>query len=184
MSLGPLRASLLRAVELLEASGRPGAFIGGLGVIVWGRPRVTQDLDLLVDLPARCVRDFLALASERGYLFDVEEAALLSEGGFLRIIHSDEPAIPLDLLVADTPLAEQAIQRAKAVPLEGAEVPLISGEDLLLLKLVAFRPKDTFDIEGLVDALGERLDRAYLERWAARLGLEGRLAAMLGELDE
>jgi predicted nucleotidyltransferase len=185
MSLGPLRIALLEAVELLRDSGRSGAFIGGLGVIVWGTPRMTQDLDLLLDLPTAEAAAFLALASERGYSFDADEAALLSQdrGGFLRLLHHDHRQIPLDLLVADSPLQQEALTRARRVVLAGEEVPLISGEDLVLLKLVAFRPKDTFDIESVVDALADSLDRAYLDRWASRLGLEARLAAMLGDDD-
>lgn len=183
MTLGPLRGALRRATKLLRDSGREGAFIGGLGVIVWGRPRITQDVDLLVDLPADAVAAFVELARDSGYSFDAEEAALLSEGGFLRLIDDSAPAVPLDVLVADTPLQQRALERARTIELEGDQVRVISAEDLVLLKLIAFRPKDTFDVETVVDALGESLDRGYLEQWASRLGLEARLSTVLGDDD-
>jgi len=179
VSLQPLQDSLLRALRLLRASGARGAFGGGLAVIVWGRPRVTQDLDLLVDLDSERAERLLALAAQQGYRFDFAEAALLLEGGFLRLEPVADPPIALDLLVADTPLHQQALARARVFELAGEQVPVLTAEDLILLKLVAFRPKDTFDLETVIDAMGDRLDLPYLRAWADRLRLRERLETFL-----
>ena len=72
-----------------------------------------------------------------------------------------------------------AMALAKMGPAAGEAVPVLAPEDLILLKLVAFRPKDTFDLETVIDATRELLDVDYLRGWADRLRLRDRLEAFL-----
>jgi predicted nucleotidyltransferase len=185
----PLEDALRRALRLLGRSGLRGAFGGGLAVIIWGQPRVTQDLDLVLEVGRDAVADLLQAAREEGYTFEADAAACaeeLLEGGFLRLVPpADAAPVSLDLLLADTPLQRQALDRARTFELAGLQVPVLSPEDLILLKLVAFRPKDTFDLETVIDAVRETLDVDYLRGWADRLELRSRLEAFLArEPDE
>ena len=54
----------------------------------------------------------------------------------------------------------------------GIEVAIAAPEDLILYKLIACRPKDEADIEGIVQRRGDKLDIAYLRKWAEWLSRE------------
>jgi hypothetical protein len=55
---------------------------------------------------------------------------------------------------------------------------VVSPEDLLLLKLLADRPRDRADIADLLLVAGP-LDMPYVRAWANRLGLDERLERAL-----
>jgi len=57
------------------------------------------------------------------------------------------------------------VARATRVPLAGALVPFATAEDLVIHKLLAGRPRDVEDVEGVVRRRGAALDWAYLHRW-------------------
>lgn len=177
----PLLEAIKRAVSLLRRSGLRGSFGGGVAVIIWGQPRVTQDLDLVLEVDDDQIEPFLELARGDGYTTEEDPRELL-EGGFLRL-EAPESAAPvaLDLLRADTPLHSQALDRSRTFELAGERIPVLAPEDLILLKLVAFRPKDTFDLETVIAATRETLDLVYLRRWADRLQLRSRLETFLEE---
>ena len=51
---------------------------------------------------------------------------------------------------------------------------LVSPEDLVLLKLLAGRPKDFVDVGDILFIQGQ-LDQEYLHRWATQLGISSAL---------
>ncbi len=53
---------------------------------------------------------------------------------------------------------------------EGWEGWFVTAEDLILLKLLANRPKDRVDVADIL-FVQVTLDEAYLRRWAATLGI-------------
>ena len=55
------------------------------------------------------------------------------------------------------------IRRAVVRELEGHRIRLASVEDLLLMKLVADREKDTADVRRLIRRHRNTIDRAYLK---------------------
>jgi len=177
----PLAAALGRALSLLRRAGLRGSFGGGLAVIVWGQPRVTQDLDLLLEIDAGQIDSFFATARSDGYRVE-DDARELLEGGFVRLLPPEgTPPVALDILRADTPLHLEALTRSRSFVLGDDTVPVLAPEDLILLKLIAFRPKDTFDLETVITASRDTLDTVYLRRWADRLHLRERLEAFLAE---
>ncbi len=179
----PLAATIRKAQDLLERAGVRGVLIGGVTVVAWTEPRLTKDVDLVVDLASDDVSRLLTASGEVGYGWDDEEVALLPEGGFLRLVPTDPSLalLPIDVLLNDTDLHQQVLDRALTVDLHGREVLLATAEDAMLLKLVAFRPQDTLDLDAFVEHLRERLDLPYLRQWADRLQVRGRLEVYLAD---
>jgi hypothetical protein len=56
----------------------------------------------------------------------------------------------------------------------------MSPEDVVLLKLLAYRRKDQLDVEEILK-ISVDLDLDHLRQWAARLGVSERLEAFLRE---
>ncbi len=175
----PFAAAIARASAFHTRAGLPAAFIGGLAVIGWGEVRMTKDVDLLVDLRESSVAEVLAVAAECGYQWDDDEAALLEAGGFLRLEPVAGEKIPLDLISADTEFHRSALGRAVTVHFMDLDIELATAEDLILMKLIAFRPQDTLDLDTVFERRAAELDRDYLRGWADKLGVAGKLAMWL-----
>jgi hypothetical protein len=54
-----------------------------------------------------------------------------------------------------------------------------SAEDLLLQKLKIGRAQDFIDASGIAERMHATLDKRYLARWAAKLGVSAELAHVL-----
>jgi hypothetical protein len=161
-TLGDLKA-------FLEARRIPYAVIGGMAVSVRGEPRQTADIDLVaaIDVP----QGLELLATLPGGPFEplLEEAADLLAVAFVLPMRHRDTGVKVDLALALTGFEEAAITRATPVLLLGQSVPVITGEDLLLMKLLAGRPRDESDAAALVARSGHSLDWDFLRRTAAAL---------------
>lgn len=132
-------ANALATSERLRHLGIPHALVGGLAVGIHGHPRATRDVDFLVGPEAFVTTQPLSV-------FRPELISILQLGA-------------IDLLAAlpDDPLLAGAIQ----LPGEG-ELPVVSIEILVLMKLRAARAQDLADIEHLVRA---GMDLAAVSAW-------------------
>jgi hypothetical protein len=88
----------------------------------------------------------------------------------------------LDLFFVSTDLLESAWKRKKTMPFLGADRAILTAEDMILLKLLAWRRKDAADMEDLV-RLNAKLDRTYVMKWAGRMELTARMEEFFREID-
>src|SRR5258708_21771448 len=108
-----LAGELIRAVELLAdtfaAKSIRYAVVGGLATLLRGRPRFTQDVDILLDVPQLALPGLLDELSRRGFDFDpatvireyVRENMTAFRFGAVRIDWL-KPVLPLyNLAIAD-----------------------------------------------------------------------------------
>lgn len=159
----------------LEASALQYVVIGGHAVNAWLEPRFTADIDLTVAADPAALERLSEALESMGWRLETEHGAGLPSGpDFVRFARDeDEPVI--ELQSAKTEFQEEVIRRA-VVSGEGAGLRVATPEDLVVLKLIAFRPKDRVDLIGLVALPG--LDWHYVDRWAAVWEVTGRLARM------
>jgi len=134
----------------LDAAQVGYALIGGLAVAVWGAPRATKDIDLLVqreDLPAA-----LAVARRQGFTL----AALpfeFKDGTEVQRVNKVDAAgnlMTIDLMIVDKNLAEAWGSRVR-LPFGTGHVTVVSRDALIAMKVRAARPQDIADIQNLKD---------------------------------
>lgn len=142
-------------------AGLAYAIIGGHAVNVWLEPRFTADLDVTVAAnPAALARARAGLEAA-GYVVTLEHGAGLPSGpDFVRFTRGPHDP-PIEVQAAKTRLQEELIARARREP-DG--VLVATPEDLIVLKLIAHRPKDLADLAGLVILPG--IDWPYVEERA------------------
>jgi len=169
----PLRKLFDDLRDALEGSGVPYAVMGGIAASAWGLPRFTHDIDIAVNLRASEIGRLLAALEKRGYLVPEEfrrgwtdELAGTRKIAVKRVV--GKHVWDIDLFLAESDFLRSALARKKLVDLDGRQTPLITPEDLIVLKLVAWRPKDQGDIDDLLLVVGS-LDETYLREWAGRL---------------
>jgi hypothetical protein len=156
-----IETALVRLAGFLDAASIPHMMIGGIANLRWGRPRLTQDIDVTVLVPEAGLSAFLA---EVARAYTVLPRDPLEFAQRTRVIPVRDPGgVRVDLILATLPYEEEAVRRAVPFPVAGRPVRLCTAEDLILHKIVSSRPRDREDVAGIVARQGERLDREYLD---------------------
>ena len=147
--------------------------IGGFANLYWGRPRLTQDVDVTIQVPESGWPGFLTRVGERFRVLSRDPIAFARETRVVPVA-TRSAGVRVDLVFAGLPYEEAAIRRATRVDIAGTSVRLCTAEDLVLHKLASKRPRDLDDVEGVILRQGRALDRSYLDP------LVSELAAILG----
>jgi hypothetical protein len=134
-----------------------------------GEPRFTADVDVvaLIDVErALTLIDQLDESPFRPLFPGVEEVL---RKAFMLPLHHRETNITVDLALGLTGFEQAVVTRATPVSVKDCELPIATAEDLLLLKLIAGRPRDTDDAFRIVVKQADALDWSYLEETGADL---------------
>lgn len=174
---------VLRIVsDRLEAARLPFMLTGSFAMAYYGRPRMTRDLDIVVSLREDDVSDIVTALSPDFYIdADSVRAAVISQRLF-NLMHF-ATSIKVDLIVRKSAEYRQVeFARRQPVQIHGVSTWIVSREDLILSKLVWAKDSGSElqrrDVKTLLD---ESMDRAYLDHWASRLGVDEALAEIVHE---
>lgn len=175
----PLARTLAHVLEAVRESGARAAVAGGIAQQVWGRVRATRDLDLLVALESD--QDLSVALNKRGFRTSRPPKVLddMTLRSFVREDSASFVDVTVGILLVRDGLGLEAVRRAVSISLGEFEVPVVTAEDLPLLKLVADRVLDRKDAEDIVRAQGTRLDLEWLRDRARQLGVAPALERVL-----
>ena len=151
-----LLGALGRLVRVLDQRKTDYALVGGLGVAVRGPVRATRDIDMVVSVPQIELPGLLKAVTEQGFSVDLDNAIRTwSEDHLLEFALG---AVRVDWIKAVLPVFERIVGRARWEDVGGAKIRVADAEGLLLLKLIAFRPRDQEDVRGILAANPGALD--------------------------
>lgn len=153
--------TLTDAISLLHAESLPCAVIGGLAVSARGQPRVTADIDMVVATDVEGMLGLLGTLPTTPFepLFQGVDEVI--ERAYLPPMRHRQHRIKVDLAVGMSGFERQAVARAKPVQLAGVSVPVVTTEDLILMKTLAGRDQDQLDLQMLACTVGESVDWNY-----------------------
>ena len=173
--LGPLDV-FRDVVGRLEKSGIDYYLVGSLAATYYGRPRFTNDVDLVLHLKAAQVSAFESLFEIQDYYCPPKEIIsdeVIRRGSF-NLIHQTS-GVKVDIVILKaTPFSESEFSRRRKIELiPGFEAYVASAEDVILKKLDYYREggseKHLTDIKGIL--FETVVDDAYIAGWVAKLGL-------------
>lgn len=168
-------ADVARALDNLEIEY---AVTGGMAVVVWGRPRFTHDVDMVVALSEGQVQglaDALRALNPAGYVDEEMMKDAVAHSGEFNFI-DPETSVKVDFWVGRGDAFDASFRKRRiAKTIQGTTVYFASPEDLILSKLLWFKQTQSTrqleDIESILSISGDVLDHAYISEWTARLGV-------------
>lgn len=161
-------------VQRLDGAGIPYMVTGSMAVAFYALPRMTRDVDLVVELSTEDTDRLCALFAADFYLDPDTVRAAVTHRTTFNVIH-EELVVKVDFVVRrDTDYRRREFARRRRVAFEGHPLFVVAPEDLIISKLDWARdtrsPVQLADVRQLLRSIAD-LDRVYLDEWITRLGL-------------
>ena len=159
MSTEPATTDLLRALAaVLGTFGGRWYVFGAQAVLVWGRPRLTGDVDVTVFLDPEDPDAFVAAMAQAGFALRVSNIRdFVSRTRVFPFTHAVS-GMALDAVLGGPGLEEEFLRTARQVDVGDLLVPVIGPEELIVTKILAGRSKDLDDVRGILAAQEDALD--------------------------
>ncbi len=141
---------LSEVLAALDEGGVEYALVGALAVAVWGAPRATKDIDLLVQRDA--LPGAMAAVRSRGYTLEALPFEFKDGTEVQRVnkVDSTGDLMTLDLMIVDKNLDPIWSSRVR-LEFGSRHVVVVSRDGLIAMKARAARPQDIMDIQNLKD---------------------------------
>lgn len=163
---------LLDVVGRLEREGIEYMISGSIALSAYVRPRMTRDIDVVVDVGANQVDALLRAFGEDYYLDAQAVRRAVAERRLVNAVH-ESTLVKVDLVIRkDGSFRKTEFDRRGTVTVHGREMRLVSPEDLLLSKLLwGAESGSAVQFDDARQLAELPLDWPYVERWAGALGL-------------
>ena len=174
--MGPseLLAHLARALDDL---GLRYLVTGSTATILYGEPRLTNDIDVVVVLKSARIDAFCrCFPANEFYISREAVVEAVANSGQFNIIHPAS-GLKIDVMIPDdSPYNRSRLQRSRRENMApDIDVCFASAEDVIVKKLEYYKQggseKHLRDITGVLKIRGAKVDTEYIAGWAARLGL-------------
>jgi len=165
----PLVQALGAVSEWLDAANAAGAIIGGVAASILGRPRLTEDIDILVLLERAQWSSFLAAGRDFGFIPRVGDALDFAETSRVLLVLHQPSGVPIDIVFGSLSLEDEIVRSARKVEIAGVSIPLPTPESIVVMKAVARRARDIADIEGILE-VHDHLDLDWIRTRLADFG--------------
>jgi hypothetical protein len=172
MPLSDQLAVMKLVAARLEAAGIPYMVSGSTAMNYYAQPRMTRDVDVVVELSPDDVDRFTELFAGDFYCDTDAVRAAAKDRSLFNLFHLGL-VIKVDFVVRkDTPYRREEFARRNGVVIDDAKIHLVTPEDLVLSKLDWAKESRSEtqleDVRNLI-AFVTDLDWSYIERWAAHL---------------
>lgn len=179
-------------VDRLERAGIPYMVTGSVASMIYGEPRLTHHVDIVIELSRREAARLASAFEEDEFYCPPLEAIAAEAGrrvrGRFNLIHYTT-GYKADLyLVGQDPLHRWAMAQRTLLAVGASQVWFAPPEYVILRKLEYYREggseKHLRDIAAMLDVSGDRIDRREIEERLRDLGLERAWAAAKDLADE
>lgn len=170
---------VLLFVRLLEALGAPYMVTGSVASTLYGDPRLTNDVDIVIEIDRRHCDAIATLFPLDQFYCPPREVILIETGraqrGHFNLIHHDT-GFKADIYpVGRDPLARWGLAHRRTIDVDGVCVAVAPPEYVILRKLQFYveggSEKHWRDVRGMLAATELAIDRAFIEQHADRLGV-------------
>jgi len=157
------------------------AVTGGFAVVMYGRPRTTLDVDIIVDVnDITELNKLLDIAKASGFMVsDYDFMLAFRERSRAVGIHSEIPVFRLDIVFASE-IDKERLRRARSYHIECTPVRIVRVEDLIPYLIMYGKIEDAL---FLLRKYRDTIDLALMENLSRRLGVYEKLMKLLTRPD-
>lgn len=147
---------------------------GSIAANYYTVPRMTRDIDAVIELKHADVDRFVGLFKDDFYIDAEMVRDEVMHQGMFNLIHN-EYVIKVDFIICkDSGFQKTAFSRRKKILIEDNPMWFTSAEDLILAKLLwvkdSYSETQLKDVRNIMESV-DNLDLKYVEAWVAKLGL-------------
>lgn len=162
-----LEKLIRKIAERLDEDKIPYMVIGGQAVLVYGRPRLTRDIDITLGIDTddfalvekACKKLKLKMLPEKPEDFARETRVLPSE--------QQRSGIRVDFVFSFSEYERQSLKRTRQVKIDNYPVKFASCEDVIIHKMIAGRAVDEEDVKSILTKHKNSIDFKYIRKWLA-----------------
>lgn len=174
------RHLLASVVKVLNKLKIPYIVTGGIAVLIWGRPRFTADIDIVVELQPEGVNSLansLKKISSLPYINQEDMINALKHYSEFNFIDGTT-GIKVDfwILKENDKFDLSRFKRAVVFKVSGEKIKFTAPEDLMLIKLKWYKEslsdKQLEDVKSILKISEDKIDFRYLKHWAKKLGVD------------
>ena len=163
---------LQRVCKLLDENNIPYMITGSIAMNIYTIPRMTRDIDIVVELSLDRVDEFTDMFPDSYFNIDTIKDKIKRKGIFNIIDHTT--GFKIDFIIRkDTEYFKLAFERRQRIKELDTELCVISLEDLIIAKIIWIQQnqseKQIHDIESLL--LNPDKDMNYITEWCNDLKL-------------
>ena len=174
--MGPYEL-LQRIVETLDRLDISYLVTGSVAAMIYGEPRLTNDIDIVAAIEERHVAGLLAaFPPEEFYISEELIREAIRRRLQFNIIHPSS-GLKVDIIVRkDTPFDQSRFSRIRRIrPAESYIASFAAPEDIIIMKMRYYleggSEKHLRDIAGILKVSRDEVDVTYIADWSCRLGL-------------
>lgn len=168
----------LKMITVLEKLGISYMITGAVASILYGEPRLTNDIDVVVALKIADVPLLRNSFHPEEFYVPLEETIYeeIKRKGQFNIIHIPT-ALKMDcIILKDTEFELEQFKHRKKIPfISGREAYTSLPESVILSKMVSYKEgkseKHIRDIAGMLNVSGDIIDKNYIEKWSRELDI-------------
>lgn len=173
----PFIETFKNVLQKLEIENIQYIVVGSIASMVYGEPRLTRDMDLVLDIHAKDAAKFAKLFSQPEFYcppIEILSDEIRNKGQF-NLLHVPT-GLKIDIVIKKmTPFDQSRFARKQRLELwEGFCADLATAEDIIIKKLEFYREggseKHIRDIRGIIS--NTEVDQQYLDLWISDLHLE------------
>jgi len=167
---------VLKAVtDRLNKANIPYMVSGSMAGNYYAVPRMTRDIDVIIELTKSDVDEFVRRFQSDFYISKEMVKKEVSQQGIFNLIHN-RYVIKIDFIIKrPSAYQESAFSRRKKVLIKNSPMWFISPEDLVISKLTWAKDSHSEtqlkDVRNLIETV-DNLDLKYIDKWISQLGLE------------
>ncbi len=159
----------------LSRTNIPYMVSGSMAANYYTVPRMTRDIDIVIELSRTDVDKFVSLFQSDFYINKEMVQKEVLQQGIFNLIHN-RYVIKVDFIIKkSSAYQETAFSRKKEVLIKSSLMWFISPEDLVISKLDwakdSLSEMQLKDVRNLVETV-DNLDLKYIDKWISQLDLE------------
>lgn len=167
---------LCKIAKILQDLKIPYAVTGGFAVIIWGKPRFTADIDIIVELTPQNITPLaktLLSIDKDVYVSEETMRDALERKSEFNFIHP-QTGLKVDFWLSSKAdvYSKFKLERAVAKKINKQKIFFVSPEDLILSKLIWYRESESSrhseDIKTVLNIQKSKLNLDYLKKWARK----------------